>query len=411
MIGDRRTFGPLPGGGYVYTLVDEPLSVEMRYLRREYGQLFAEIVARCEWAGVKTHRGVLASDYLSLSRQPARRGFAKYCAERAHTKPAEFDWEGVIDAAGLLTIEAERQGDEVIVLDDAPEVQDRDIDIHGLTIPADAASMLIAHGDSLKSMILLYTLGTMAQSGRTVLYLDWEWSADRHKARKRRLLGSDRLEGLHYLRCHAPLVVEADRVRRYCDLHHVDFLGVDSIGLACDGKLIDDDVAIRFHRALANLPPSLCAAHVPKSSIGTDARTDSQAFGSVYFSNLCRASWAVKKQPGATDDIVSVGLFPQKQNDGERRRPVGFEFAFTDDRIDVRRVDLANVDGLAERLPLAVRMIHLLKRGPLSFAEIATQLDAKVDSVIKAVSRGQSFTKVPSPDGVQRIALLERQVA
>jgi hypothetical protein len=251
----------------------------------------------------------------------------------------------------------------------------------------------------------------LAQQGRTVLYLDWEWSADRHKGRKRRLFGPDRLDGLHYLRCQAPLVVEADRIRRYCDLHHVDFLGVDSIGLACDGKLIDDDVAIRFHRALANLPPALCAAHVPKSSIGPDAKGDPQAFGSVYFNNLCRASWAVKKQPGATDDLVSVGLFPQKQNDGERRRPVGFEFAFSADRIDVRRVDLAGVEGLAERLPLHARMVHLLKRGPLSFAELATQLDAKVDSVIKAVNRSDVFTKVPSRDGIQRIALVDRHVA
>src|SRR5204862_4903064 len=114
--------------------------------------------------------------------------------------------------------------------------------------------------------------------------------------------------------------------------------GVDSIGLACDGKLTDDDVAIRFHRALANLPPALCAAHVPKSAIAPDAKGDAQAFGSVYFNNLCRASWAVKKQPGASDDVVSVGLFPQKQNDGERRKPVGFQFTFSTERIEMETV-------------------------------------------------------------------------
>ena len=81
-----------------------------------------------------------------------------------------------------------------------------------------------------------------------------------------RLFGPDRLDGLHYLSCRAPLVIEADRIRRYCDTHQIDFVGVDSVGLACDGKLIDDDIAIRFHRALATLPPSLCAAHVPKSA-------------------------------------------------------------------------------------------------------------------------------------------------
>ena len=410
-IGDRRSFERLPGGGYAYALVDEALRIEVRYVRRERGQLFAEVDVRCEWAGVPTHQKSLSCADLNLSSQPARRGLAKYCGERANTKPAEFDWMGAIDAACLSVIQADRQGDEVIVLDDAPIIQARDVDVYGLTVPTDAASLLIAHGDSLKSLLLLFVLGVMAQMGRVVLFLDWEWSADRHRARKQRLFGPARIEGLHYLRCRAPLVVEADRIRRYCDHHHVDFLGVDSVGLACDGKLVDDDTAIRFHRALANLPTSLCAAHVPKSAVGADVKVDPQAFGSVYFSNLCRASWTVKKQAGATGDHVSVGLFPQKQNDGERRHPVGLEFTFTSDRIDVARVDLAAVDGLADRLPLADRMVHLLKRGPLTFVEIANHLDAKVDSVIKAAARRQAFTKVSGSDGVTRIALVERQVA
>ena len=46
------------------------------------------------------------------------------------------------------------------------------------------------------------------------------------------------LDGLRYLRCHAPLTVEADRIRRYCDEHKIDLIGVDSVGLACDGKWI-----------------------------------------------------------------------------------------------------------------------------------------------------------------------------
>jgi len=43
-------------------------------------------------------------------------------------------------------------------------------------------------------------------------------------------------------------------IRRYCDAEQIEFIGIDSVGLACNGKLIDDDVAIRFHRALSSLP-------------------------------------------------------------------------------------------------------------------------------------------------------------
>lgn len=257
------------------------------------------------------------------------------------------------------------------LVDDAPDVVDRDVDVFGLKVPTDAASILIAHGDSLKSLTELLVLGTLAQRGLPVLYLDWEWTADRHKRRKQRLFGSERLSELHDLRCRAPLVVEADRLRRYCEAHGIGFVGVDSVGLACDGKLVDDDVAVRFHRALATLPPSLCAALVPKSAISADPKADAMGpYGSVFFSNPCRASWLAKKQPGASADVVTVGLFPQKQNDGDRQRPVGLEFTFGD-RIGVRSVNLVDVEGLADRLPLSARIAHLLKSGPRSFAGVS----------------------------------------
>ncbi len=407
--GPTRRFDALPGGGYVYRCVDEGVRIEVRYLRRDRG-LHAEVDVQCSWAGARRHGNSLSCSDVNLSSQTARRTLAKYCAERAQTKPDDFDWMGAIDAACLETIRAERQGDDVIVLDDAPEIVDRDVDVFGLKVPTDAASMLIAHGDSLKSLTTLLVLGTLARRGQRVLYLDWEWTADRHRARKHRLFGPERLDGLRYLRCRAPLVIEADRIRRYCEANGIEFVAVDSVGLACDGKLVDDDVAVRFHRALATLPPSLCAAHVPKSSLSADPKAEPVGpYGSVFFSNLCRASWLVKKQPGASEDAVTVGLFPQKQNDGDRQRPVGLEFTFGAERVGVRSVNLADVEGLADRLPLAVRIAHELKHGPLTFAQLAEELGAKVDSVVKAVQRGKGFTKVSGADGVARIALVDRR--
>lgn len=403
----------VPGGGYAYVLLNETVRVEARYLRREYGhQLHAEIDVQCEWPGALRHNSSLSCADLNLSNQNARSSLAKYCAERAKTH-GEFDWKGVIDAACLEIIRADRQGADVIVLDDAPHVVDRDFDVCGLKVPADASSILIAHGDSLKSMTTLFVLGTLAQRGHRVLYCDWEWTAERHKRRKQRLFGDARIENLRYLSCKAPLTRDVDRLRRYCDEHRIEFLAIDSVALACDGKLTDDDVAIRFHRALGSLPPALCAAHVPKSSLGPEAKGDAIGpFGSVFFSNLCRASWLVKKQPGATDDIVTVGLFRQKQNDGDRQAPVGLEFTFgADTRIQVRNVDLATVEGLAEKMPLQARMRALLRRGPLSYAEIATELEAKVDTVIKTSKRSEAFTRVSGADGIQRIALVERRTA
>ena len=258
-IGNRRAFDKLPGGGYAYTMTDDAVRVEVRHLRREFRQLHAEVDVLCDWAGASRHNSSLSRADLNLSSQTARRGLAKYCAERAHTKPDDFDWMGLIDATCIEVIAADRAGEAPIILDDAPDLDDRDFDVQGIQIPADATSMLIAHGDSLKSLVLLLVLGTLAlrPTPVPVLLLDWEWTPERHRRRKDRLFGRERINTLHYLRCHAPLSVEADRIRRYCDQHKIAFVGGDSVAFACDGKLADDDTAIRSHRVCANdLPPS-----------------------------------------------------------------------------------------------------------------------------------------------------------
>jgi hypothetical protein len=381
-------------------------------LRRASGQLYAEVDVQCSWAGVRRHNDSISCADLNLSSQSARKALAKYCAERAQTKPDAFDWAGAIDAACLETIKAERFGAGPIVLDDAEDHIEQDHNVFGILVPADSPSMLIAHGDSLKSLLLLFVLGNLALAGHPVLYLDWEWTAARHKGRKRKLFGTDRIPCLFYLRCQSPLTIEVDRIRRFADTHGITFFGVDSVGLAADGKLSDDDTAIRFHRALGTLPGGkLCAAHVPKGTLTPEAATRPDTtvtpFGSVFFSNLCRMTWAVHKQPGTSPNEATVGLFPAKQNDGDRVRPVGLGFEFRAEQITVQRVDLAGVEGLADRLPMRVRIEAALKRGPMTYAALAKELSAKVDSVIKAVGRNNDkFTIVSGQaDGIQRIAL------
>jgi hypothetical protein len=417
LAGSRAHLEALPGGGYAYDLIDEGVRIELRYLRRERGQLHGEVDVQCTWAGVANHRGSLTCADQNLSSQPARRTLAKHCADRAKTKPEDFDWLKAIDGACLETIRAERDGEDPIVLDDAADTIEQDHHVHGITIPADSSSMLIAHGDSLKSMLLLFVLGMLALAGMNVLYLDWEWTAARHKGRKRKLFGTDPIPGLFYLRCRSPLAIELDRIRGFAEKKGIVFFGVDSVGLAADGKLSDDDTAIRFHRALNSLPGGkLCAAHVPKATLTPEAlRAESAVtpFGSVFFSNLCRMTWAVRKQPGASPDQATVGLFPAKQNDGERVRPVGLVFKFSGEQIKVEPVDLTTVDGLAERLPIRTRIEATLKHGPMTYAALADALNEKVDSVIKAVKRNpERFVVVSNqPDGVQRIALKSMRVA
>jgi hypothetical protein len=110
--------------------------------------------------------------------------------------------------------------------------------------------------------------------------------------------------------------------------------------------------------------------------------------------------------------LVTVGLFPKKQNVGARNRPVGLEFTFTPDRIDVRSVDLAGVEGLADKLTHTQRLRHALSSGPKTLATLAEELSANVESLDREVRRKKHvFARIPGADGVTRIALLERRSA
>lgn len=126
---------------------------------------------------------------------------------------------------------------------------------------------------------------------------------------------------------------------------------------------------------------------------------------------MCRASWLVKKQVGASEDIVTIGLMPAKQNDGQRYQPAGFTLEFTGKAgpITVTPTNLATVDGLSKGLSLHARIAHALKQGPMTYQLLAETLEAKQDSIIKAVTRSTSFTKVLGSDGVHRLALVENR--
>jgi DNA-directed RNA polymerase specialized sigma24 family protein len=107
---------------------------------------------------------------------------------------------------------------------------------------------------------------------------------------------------------------------------------------------------------------------------------------------------------------VNVGLFPRKANLGPVHGALGFKIEFGKEWTLVERTSVADVQELAGNLSLPQRMSHLLKRGSMTYKEIAEELDAKVDTVEKAVKRNpKRFLKLPGPDGLYRIGLLEAQ--
>src|SRR5262245_31602028 len=418
-------FHAVPGGGfYVLNVIDaatrdELISIEARRLRRESGRLYAEIDIRCEWAGVPHINGTLTCGTWNLSSQQSRKALAKHCAERARTQPGDFDWLLYVDSLCLRAIQEERTENPSIVLDDAPVVEavtDHDIISDGslsFKIPADATSFLVAPGDRLKSLLALYIGVTLARRGIRVLFCDWEMSAHRHRLRKERFIGNERLDNLRYQQMQQPLPISLDSMRRECDRQHVDFLIVDWVSMAVDGKMTDDDTALRFHRALRQLPTTLALAHVSKSTLDARGIQDALAFGSILFTNLSRCVWVIQKTNDTQmSDTVMLGLWPTKQNSGVRYKPLALEFAFYDalvsgmPSIDVTLRDISTVPELATQLPLQTRIQRLVVNTPMTAGAIAEALGTKPDAIYKVVVRNPSvFQRLDAPGEPTRIRL------
>jgi hypothetical protein len=110
---------------------------------------------------------------------------------------------------------------------------------------------------------------------------------------------------------------------------------------------------------------------------------------------------------------VALGAFNRKNNLGPRRAPVGINVTFDGDRVYFTRTDIATIDEFVDTLPLWQRIKTVVKAGPQTLATIASELNYdKVDSLDRIVRKHKTlFTKVTGPDGIQRIALVERRAS
>lgn len=373
-------------------------------LRRSGGELNGELEVRCSVPGARTTDdvGSLSIANFNLSSLRARTERAKVLKDRSRL---DADWEMLIEDLCQRVLGAERAGAPAVHLRDVarPEA-DAFVDVDGIRILTKHPLILFGDGGTGKSLIALHVAGELARQGKRVLFADWELDGGDHRDRLERLFGLEMPDVL-YARCDRPLVHEADRLRRVVADEGVDYLVCDSVAFACDGAPESAEIAANYFRAVRSCcVGSLHVAHVNKSEFG-----DQKPFGSAYWHNGARSTWFVQK---AGDDagtgVLTVGLYNRKANMGPLRPGVGLELSFDRERTHVRRVDPAQVDDLAAKLPTWQKIRSLLRNGPLTMADLCSEVGGNSESVRKAVSRGTKwFTKLD--DG--RVALVDFSAA
>jgi len=366
-----------------YRLVLTALGItfEIDRLRRDHNELIGELAVRCALAGARTYDGNLSIADFNLSSARARADRAKLLAGRAQVEG--LDWTGFLEELCQRVLAAERRGQPAVDLRDLKRPGPDDaIHIDGLTLPRRHPGMIYGDGGAAKSYMALHLLGHLAQQGMIVALFDWELAGEDHRDRLERLFG-EAMPKILYARCERPLVYEADRLRRIVRESGVDYAVYDSVAFACDGPPESAEVAARYFRAVRQIGcGSLHVAHITKGD-----GAEEKPFGSVFWHNGARATYFARIAEAATERILDVALYPKKANLGRPGAPTGFEILFTDTRTIFKRTNPADNAELASGLSLRQRMTHLLRGGAMSIESVASELDAKQETVRRTVSR------------------------
>jgi hypothetical protein len=387
----------VPGPGIVLTV---------GRLARHSGDLIGELTVTCDLPGAKRVNGdgPLLIGNLNFSSITARESRAKMLAKRAEA--GDFDWFGTLEYFCQRVIEAERTGAPAVLLRDVPKpALDATWTIHGVPILREHPMGIFGDGGGFKTTLADAIAGELVRRDVPTLIADWETTEGDHREKLEQLFGAD-MPGVLYARCEWPLTHEADRLRRLIVAHGVQYVILDSVAFGCDGPPEAAEAAAEYFRALRRLRVgALLVAHVTKSENG-----DQRPFGSAFWHNGLRSSWFVKRsEADGNASEATVGLFHRKCNAGPLLPARGLRFTFNNGRITIQPTDLAESDDFAGKLPLWQRAKAVLGKGPLTIPELANELDAKLDTVIKATNRlDRLFTKRKDDDGIQRIYLVEK---
>jgi len=315
------------------------------------------------------------------------------------------NWSGRLKQATYHVLLKHRQGEPIMKLDemDAPERPPERIS----GIAFEGMPTLIFGDGGMGKSTLAVALLTLVQAGKplgetfgvvqgNVLVLDYEASWEETWRRSSDVvsaMGLDRSAMVHYRFCSAPLASEVEHLRAEIKSKNISVVLVDSAGPACGGEPENANATLKYFTALRSLGTTskpvttITLAHITKGGGGK-----SGPFGSVYWTNLPRNTFELKKAQKRNENYIDLALHHRKTNIGTLRDPVGLRMTWNKG-ITLETFNVADHAVLSEDLGYGERVEKILTDDEVGMTseELAeylktTKLDA-LDMQLKGDSR------------------------
>lgn len=398
------------GSAYLFTWDTGEISIEVSQIREHKdGKVTCQILIETSADNYDPH---LLQSSFNLSSLRSRQELKKELQKR-YDKEA-VNWEGMLEQVCVHTLKEFKAGERAVEI--WAGLPDKEIPKPEYLIEPilykNKPTLFFGEGKAGKSYLAL-TFALLVQlpyednrlelkpTRANTLLLDYETDQEDTEYRLNMLVNGFDLPAVSiwYRRCTMPLIEDIANIQGIVKENKIDFVIVDSLGVAASGgNLNESQTATQFFAALRKLNvTSLLITHTSKE--GNGAKTP---FGSVYFGNLARSIFEVKKQQEIGEDSLSIALFHRNNNLGKLISPLGYRLVFGGDSVRVTKQDVSDIPEFSSELPLHISIQQVLKSGPLSVKEIAEELGANEDSVGRTLRRhkGKYFIKVDSQWGL-----------
>lgn len=379
--------------GFAFSWPDSPFTIHLSRIHESSRGTTGEIL--CQYQNGTGKAKTLTHQTLNLLTSKTR------LAKELQAKQ-DAPWLSMLEQVCVLSLRALRQGEPIESLTPTADSSPAWFVLNPLLYEKNP-TVLYGPGDSMKSFLALYA-GLCLASGVSgphlscaptpwkVLFLDWEMSVQDVRGRVKLLqAGHPELTSTpDYRRCFHPLADDLAELKKIVAEGDYDVLILDSLAMAAGGQELERaDSAIRFNAALRSLNcTSLIIGHTPKSQ---EEQRERHLYGSVFFHNLCRVSWEVRRE----GDVLA--LYQKKNNLGPKHDPLGFTLRITPETAQVSTADLTDDPVLSQGFPLKQQLYQELQRNPLQTAkELALACNAKLGSVRAKLKsyEGREFVQI-----------------